>query len=429
MNLQSLKLRILGGSVATAALALLLVQATIGAAISMSDGPHEVAEVSPAVQRACAADPAAWVDVTVGHERARAYDADGRSASPEVPPLRLRRALAVGEVQRAPGGVVTRVSEGGGCAYLEVGRGPPHRDRFGAFELGATFGTFVAVLAAGLLSYAFTVTPLLRRIEALRRAAVAVGGEAYARGDDDVGDALGEIGRVLDRSHDRLLAYRAALIERHHALERHMAELAHDLRTPIGSMLLALQERQATDDDPAIRRSISDAASIMALVENLHAAARLRQGLDARGGHVDLRGVVERLEVRFRALGALDGVEVGASCPDEPVWVRCDANLAERALGNLLHNAVEHGGEHAAILLERWPDRFVVRVLDDGDPAGVGTLLAGLRDDPARPRGPGMGLDITREICRRVGWSLSASTLDEGGVEVRVEGPLGPDAG
>jgi signal transduction histidine kinase len=171
-----------------------------------------------------------------GHERARAYDADGRSASPEVPPLRLRRALAVGEVQRAPGGVVTRVSEGGGCAYLEVGRGPPHRDRFGAFELGATFGTFVAVLAAGLLSYAFTVTPLLRRIEALRRAAVAVGGEAYARGDDDVGDALGEIGRVLDRSHDRLLADRAALIERHHALERHMAELAHDLRTPINAV-------------------------------------------------------------------------------------------------------------------------------------------------------------------------------------------------
>jgi signal transduction histidine kinase len=283
------------------------------------------------------------------------------------------------------------------------------------------------LLGAGGLSYLLTVSPLLRRIERLRGAATRVGGADYPQADDAVRDALSEIGAGLDKSHARIEADRAELVARHEALEQYLAEIAHDLRTPLGSLLLAVQEVRAESRAPAANRALADAAYVAALVENLHQAARIRHGLDAREGETDLRDLALRLEVRFRALGDAVGVEVAAAVPDEPLVVRCTPVLAERAVANLLQNAITHGAKHVALSVSRQGAGFVLTVADDGPGVASPADLA-LRTFTAsseRPRDPGLGLAITNEIARRAGFAIAYARGPEGGLEVTLTGDLG----
>ena len=103
--------------------------------------------------------------------------------------------------------------------------------------------------------------------------------------------------------------------------------------------------------------------------------------------------------------------------------------MAERAVANLVQNAVEHNqeGGHVAIKLAvvDGGQRFQLLVIDDG-PGMPGETLASLQSesfllDDARPRGPGMGTLITKEVARRAGWSVHYGQLTPTGLEVRLE--------
>ena len=108
----------------------------------------------------------------------------------------------------------------------------------------------------------------------------------------------------------------------------------------------------------------------------------------------------------------------------------CTPALAERAIANLIHNAVEHnpGSGHVAVLLRVADERFEIVVVDDG-PGLPTEVLASLEAesfslDVARRRGPGLGMLITAEIARRAGWTIAYEELDPAGLRVRVSGPV-----
>jgi signal transduction histidine kinase len=432
VNLQAFRLRVLGGALLGALVALI----TLWTAVTGVMGNvrlHGQGALPETLATACAAEPAAWAHVEIGESMLRAYRADGTPAWPGDPPLPSDvdwRGLTVGQhvVARVdPRRIaITRTGEAGDCAILALEQGPPPAIDVW-FRSAVSLGLFLGLLGVGGLTYLGTVSPLLRRIERLRAAAVGVGAPGYARADDGVGDALAEIGASLDRSHARIEADRTELVARHEGLERHLAEIAHDLRTPLGSLLLAVQEVRADADGPAARRAVADAAYVGALVENLHQAARIRFGLDPREGTTDLRDLVLRLEVRFRALGDAAGVSVAAAVPDGPIGVRCTPVLLERALANLLQNALEHGASHVAVLLERTgtgtAGGFRLTIRDDGPgvPAPADLALRTFTDRADRPRGPGLGLAITNEVAARAGFTIDYSV--RGGLVVVLAGP------
>ncbi|MEL6188719.1 MAG: HAMP domain-containing sensor histidine kinase, partial [Myxococcota bacterium] len=247
-------------------------------------------------------------------------------------------------------------------------------------------------------------------------------------------DALGNIAEVLAQSHRRIVGTREALEKRNRALEEHLAGIAHDLRTPLLSMHLALE---AVADAPQealhseVRRALSDVVYLSSLVENLHQATRLRHEVDVVVGEVDLSDLVRRLERRFVTLGRHSGVAVAASMPESEVRVACSPALAERAVANLVQNAVEHNESpgHVAIRLAHTDSGrgFELVVADDG-PGLADEMLASLQHETflveeARPRGPGLGMLITQEVSRRAGWSVTYERLTPTGLEVRLAGP------
>ena len=125
-------------------------------------------------------------------------------------------------------------------------------------------------------------------------------------------------------------------------------------------------------------------------------------------------------------------IEVAANAPEEEIWVACMPSLAERAVSNLVQNAIENNqeGGHVAIILERLDGgrRFKLSVIDDGSGMPPETLASLQSDsfilDEARSRGPGMGMLITHEVARRAGWSVHYTQLTPTGLKVQIEGPV-----
>lgn len=389
---------------------------------------------------ACAVAPSSW-GWRSGELSFYAYDRDGHAANPAAPPLEerlLRRVLAESEVAVERSGsldvsVFLRASDGP-CAVLRVTSPNPEPALLPWFRIVLGGAVLLGALISVVGTMGFVVRPLRKRIETLAVAARTVGNAGFEP-PSPTGDALGHIAGVLGHSHRRIVEAQSALEARNRALEQHLAGVAHDLRTPLASMHLALEALATPTRGPAreeARRALADAVYLSSMVENLHQATRLRHELDATAGNTELSDLVRRVEARFSIVGRHAGVEVAASTPEQEVRVACLPALAERAVANLVQNAVEHnaGPGHVAITLSLVDGgaAFELKVVDDG-PGVPPQTLASLQAeafllDEARSRGPGMGTLIVQEIARRVGWTVEYRTGDPNGLEVRLRGKV-----
>ena len=397
-------------------------------------------QLSAVDREACRVAPATW-GWRSGDIAMFAYDRSGRSANPDAPPIErdlLRRATESDQpVQRTTSDRITWVAPDGSegpCAVLRGTAKSPEA------QVATLFLTVLAsAIAGGMLlaaagTYWFVVLPLRIRIDGLAVAARAVGSPTFPPPPTSP-DALGNIADVLTASHGRIVDARNALERRNRALEEHLAGIAHDLRTPLLSMHLSLEtvaEASNGDFRTESRRALADVVYLSSMVENLHQATRLRHDVDVTSGMVDLSDLVRRIEKRFTVLGRHAGVEVAANTPEHEVFVACRPALAERALANLVQNAVEHNTKpgHVAIrlILVDSGRRFELTVVDDG-PGLPEEMLASLQSetfvtDEARPRGTALGLLITTEVARRADWSVSYAALAPTGLQVRLEGAV-----
>lgn len=376
------------------------------------------------------------------------YDAETlRPATSSAPPPdpELVARLAAGEL--VPSRMYFFAPWGGATLRRSAPRGPcslvQFRWRVSQPERNQTVGLIFGVLAlsvagaVGLASF-LAVRPITLRLQRLRRATEKLGGSAgYASAADSEADDLGQLSIYLDQAHTRIAADASKAALRTQALEQHLANVAHDLRTPIASLQLALEQlagEKRTQDNELIRSLVDDVVYMDALIDNLYLACRLQDGADPLRGdaRVELCALVDQVSRRFAALGRTRAIEVNGARPDSPVWARCNPAMAEQVLANLVHNAVSHGdpGGHAAIVLEATDDRFTITILDDGPgvpPAELPRIgERTFRSDEARqrdPHGGGLGLAIAGEVCRRADFTLSIAREEPRGLRVTVTGP------
>ena len=129
-------------------------------------------------------------------------------------------------------------------------------------------------------------------------------------------------------------------------------------------------------------------------------------------------------------LGPLGGV-------DDELWTIGDASSLERAVANVVGNAIKYsrpgGAVRVRLVRERGadgtPDRALIGVVDEGvgiDPAVIDTLFTRFRRD-ARTAGThpgiGLGLALVARVVSQHGGSVEASS-GAGGTEIRMRLPL-----
>ena len=400
---------------------------------------------------ACEAGPARWFKrMMADGEKVFAYDfATGQSLNPEAPPLDsdLYEQLKTGDRVALVGTNLTpviarfaqRVADSGPCSVIQSGfkELPDVREQVKSSVLVAAF--FAVFVIVGVLML-FFVRPVVQRLHSLADAARHVGEEeGYVSANDNLWDEIGDLSKVLDSAHKRMRSDAIALERRRVALEHHLANVAHDLRTPMASMHLGLQGLREHLDEHGrgmLQRVLSDSVYLQGLTDNLHMASKLSDGMDPVAGdpRVDLADLVDRIALRFSLLGKTANVAVVGARPDDSIWVCCDPFMAERAFSNIVHNAVTYAEDNGniAIVLEREEaGRFSLMISDDGPgvpPAELPRLAERtFRSDEARkrdPRGGGLGLAITNEICQRAGWTLTFEPVEPRGLGVRIEGTL-----
>jgi signal transduction histidine kinase len=454
---RGLRTRIVIGSILCGILGLLvpwfLVRRTAREAVQADLVPYIRKTLDNAELSRCERSPETWSLDLPRNTRIDAYDgASLESHNADSPPLddTLYRRLESGEASPVRlsrfGGdhaaaLLLRVAPRGPCSLIQVTWPPNTFRRRRPFYL-LLIGALGVIAAAAALGVFFVVQPLTRRIAKVRHAASAVGSQdAYISAADPSSDELGELSSSLDRAHERIRADAARLEERQRALERYLADVAHDLKTPIASLQIALEQAaQHTQGEAAelLRNSLKDVIYIDALTTNLRMACQLQEGWNpASGAAVEIGETVDRVVARARYFAKNRGISLEAARPDVPTYARCHPTAAEQAITNLVENAIAYGdqGGHVAVVLERSADAksFSLVVVDDG-PGVLPTELPHLgertfRSDEARqrdPSGSGLGLAIASEICRLCGFKLAFERQEPRGLRVEIAGPTVP---
>lgn len=402
-----------------------------------------------AISRAeCERDPARFGRDTGAEIRVDVFDGETlRPAAADAQPLDpvLLARLQAGETSPTRmywfepwgGAGLRRLAPAGPCALAQLRwrTDRPERQTLLAVILGFAV---LSVAAAVVLASFFAVRPLTQRLQRLRGAAQQVGRQAgYASAGDPEADDLGQLSTLLDEAHARIASDASRMQARQVALEQHLGNIAHDLRTPLTALQMALEQlaplQSSADGDRLARGAIGDVVYMGALIDNLHLACRLQEGADPLHGdpRVDLAALVDQVTRRFAALGKLRAIEVHGARPDAAVWARCNPAMAEQALANLVHNAVSHGepGGHVAVVLEASAEAFTLTVVDDGPGVAPADLPKigerTFRSDEARrrdPKGSGLGLAISGEVCRRAGFALTLASEEPRGLRATIRG-------
>ena len=138
-----------------------------------------------------------------------------------------------------------------------------------------------------------------------------------------------------------------------------MKMIVHDLKTPLAGVLASLEMVLDHDYGPITdsqRGVLGDAEAkgeeLLALIEDLLEVARMEDttlALDRRplAPGALLAEIVHEWDTRFRQTGAV----VNAHATEDAPVFHADAVLLKRVFGNLIENALTHGGDHVELSL------------------------------------------------------------------------------
>ncbi|KOY53679.1 sensor histidine kinase [Streptomyces sp. XY332] len=290
--------------------------------------------------------------------------------------------------------------------------------------------------------------------------AASVGTGPVSRPEDadvdlPIGDtmALALTGRVLPAEDRRVLgafaAQAAVVLDRQRLVDeaeksRELAEanrirtallaaVSHDLRTPLAGIKASVSSLRSDDvewseDDKAeLLEGIEDGADrLAALIGNLLDMSRLNTGTV-----VPLIRETDLDEVVPMALGGVPEDSVDLDIPETLPMIAVDRGLLERAVANIVENAVKYSpdGQPVLVSASALRDRVEVRVVDRGpgvpDEAKARIFEPFQRHgDAPRGAGVGLGLAVARGFTEAIGGTLTAEDTPGGGLTMVITLPM-----
>lgn len=214
-----------------------------------------------------------------------------------------------------------------------------------------------------------------------------------------------------------------------HLKDEFLALLSHELRSPLGAILVWLGLlRQGGFDVAEKERALEiierSARSLERIIEDLLHASRIAAGgLMLHPQLVDLRGLVQVAVDSAAGDAALKGVSMVLIQGGPQVWVKGDPGRLQQAVSNLLSNAIKFtptGGD-VKVSLDVVDQQARVRVTDTGEglsPAFLPFAFERFRQQDSTStrahHGLGLGLYVVRHVIGNHGGFVSAESPGPG---------------
>lgn len=275
-----------------------------------------------------------------------------------------------------------------------------------------------AALAAALAVSAYLARRVARPVGQLAAAAAEVAADNYG-----VRVSTPGLGREFDTVAEAFNAMAARLADVEATRRRLLADLGHELRTPVATIeayVDAAEDGVTVEDEDTWAVLRTQTSRLRRLVEDIAAVSRAEEHrLDLHRQPVAAADLVSAAVAAARPRFAAKGMALHERVAADAGQLEADTERIGQVLSNLLDNALRHtppGGD-VAVAAERGPTgvRFTVRDTGEGiDAAHLPHVFERFyRVDAARDRGhggSGIGLAVVRAIVAEHGGRVAAES-------------------
>lgn len=265
----------------------------------------------------------------------------------------------------------------------------------------------VIAATAAWLSARVIVARLDATVETL--AAVRAGDLARRVPADRSGDAFAALGGQVNFTLDRV----AALIGE---LQIATDGLAHDLKSPLTRLRVALERVVQAPDEAAVRaeadRAVDEVERLQSLVETALSISRAEAGMGREAFvAVDLADTVRTIAEIYAPLVEDHGRQIRVEAPASLPWT-VHQQLIQQSIGNLIDNSINYGAGEIVLTLDVGDDGARIAVCDAGPGIPADQREAALRrfgrlDSARRGGGAGLGLSLAQAVARLHGGALT----------------------
>ena len=254
----------------------------------------------------------------------------------------------------------------------------------------------------------------------------------YILSEKDAADIFpenyGDIAAQMSESKAQMRSHEQILKEETARKNDLILYLAHDLKTPLASVIgylnLLRDERHISEDlqERYLSISLEKAERLEDLINEFFDIARFNlTDISLQYSKINLTRLLEQLAYEFKPMLKEKNLTCNLQIPDD-LMLRCDANKIQRAFDNLLRNAViySYPDTEVNVTVVRQNDDVVIKFINHGDTISKENLERIFeqfyRLDISRSTssgGAGLGLAISKRIIELHHGTITASSEND----------------
>jgi two-component system OmpR family sensor kinase len=307
-----------------------------------------------------------------------------------------------------------------------------------AEEIGTplAIGAILLLIGGTVVATLVIFRPAQARLSAVEEAARRFGeGDLSARAPEMGGDEVAAVATAFNRMASDLAARQAQLVEADRARRQLLADVSHELMTPLTAIrgyaeTLGLPQfiPPSKEGQRAVKVIHEEGERIERLVKDLLDLARFEAGgISLALENVDVDEIFERVSERHAQAAQDKGVTIVVEPHEDDLRLVGDPHRLEQAVQNLASNALRHTPPGGAIRLGASRDngKLKLTVADNGigiSPQHLPHVFDRFyKADQSRSQaGSGLGLSIVKAIIDRHGGTVSVRSQQGAGTTFEI---------